>query len=575
MKVNKNYDDAYKASVMTPEEAKKKGVLPSKDILLVGELGGGGTGDVTKTYVDTKDAETLASAKQYVDDALPEAHVLLADNLYTQDGVTKRYTSLWTYSASGESIIDGEASLDYVFGHAVEPTHVLENIDVTHTEATRVTITVDSATFITQHSTDGTYVYSYDGTDWTLEGSTVTLADEGITLTGTAANGDRMTVIVSNGSVVSSNYYATDRLTLDVNEAALREALPESTTLVLTYIENWSTDPATYGITVTGTPLAGDTITINYTKQDLGIITIAKPTALVFTSSNSFDKETMVIPGYTMAADGTITEDATSSIAYVWMLRGQEHGWIAYTQDGVYLRNTGWAAEKPTADNITTLAINTSQSEKGKTHTPQALVSDKVQWATTNGDEGYMVIALDNEGIESLAVHPRWSGTGDDLYFDYATYRVEIPQTDINGTTLPVAEWGMVNIGTTYDVIDFNNKRYVQYFGRYDYSAEKVAELEQAETPFIYDSTSIFYLLDEPISYTLGDVNNKLIAADYGIEHWEGETGPVEAQYTFLANLKDKLRTDVLTISPQVLNDTQKQQIWQNLGLEDGESMEF
>lgn len=43
--------------------------------------------------------------------------------------------------------------------------------------------------------TAGTYVFAYDGTDWKLDSTTVTLADYGITVTGTAADGDIITVV--------------------------------------------------------------------------------------------------------------------------------------------------------------------------------------------------------------------------------------------------------------------------------------------------------------------------------------------------------------------------------------------
>ena len=43
--------------------------------------------------------------------------------------------------------------------------------------------------------TAGTYVFTYDGTDWKLDSTTVTLANYGITVTGTAAEGDIITVV--------------------------------------------------------------------------------------------------------------------------------------------------------------------------------------------------------------------------------------------------------------------------------------------------------------------------------------------------------------------------------------------
>lgn len=54
--------------------------------------------------------------------------------------------------------------------------------------------TVNAATFATQIPTSGTYVFSYNGASWVYGGSTVTLSTYGIEVTGTAANGDTVTV---------------------------------------------------------------------------------------------------------------------------------------------------------------------------------------------------------------------------------------------------------------------------------------------------------------------------------------------------------------------------------------------
>lgn len=63
---------------------------------------------------------------------------------------------------------------------------------VAGTGITAATVNVD--TFVTQISTSGSYVFSYNGTNWVYGGSTVTLSTYGIEVTGTAANGDTITV---------------------------------------------------------------------------------------------------------------------------------------------------------------------------------------------------------------------------------------------------------------------------------------------------------------------------------------------------------------------------------------------
>ena len=61
--------------------------------------------------------------------------------------------------------------------------------------------TVDDAIFESAiGDVAGTYVFSYDGTNWKLSGNNVTLSDYGITVEGTEASGDSVTVVWTAGS---------------------------------------------------------------------------------------------------------------------------------------------------------------------------------------------------------------------------------------------------------------------------------------------------------------------------------------------------------------------------------------
>ena len=65
--------------------------------------------------------------------------------------------------------------------------------------------TVNADTFGDRVGQSGTYLFTYDqtGTAWKLNGGTVTLADYGITVTGTAADGDTVTVALTRSAVMS------------------------------------------------------------------------------------------------------------------------------------------------------------------------------------------------------------------------------------------------------------------------------------------------------------------------------------------------------------------------------------
>lgn len=87
----------------------------------------------------------------------------------------------------------------------MQPPLIFENVEVTISEAeasvtgniTNATVVV--ATFETQIIASGSYVFEYNGTSWLLGETTVTLADYGITVTGTPANGDTVTVVYTAG----------------------------------------------------------------------------------------------------------------------------------------------------------------------------------------------------------------------------------------------------------------------------------------------------------------------------------------------------------------------------------------
>lgn len=61
-------------------------------------------------------------------------------------------------------------------------------------------VTVDESAFVAVESAAKSYVFTYDGANsvWTLGGDRVTLSNYGIKLTGTPANGNKITVVVTN-----------------------------------------------------------------------------------------------------------------------------------------------------------------------------------------------------------------------------------------------------------------------------------------------------------------------------------------------------------------------------------------
>lgn len=70
---------------------------------------------------------------------------------------------------------------------------------------------VDAGTFAAKvNNVPGSYAFSHDGTDWKLSGGTVTAADYGLSLTGSPASGDTVTVVMSVEDVRYEPCLSTD-----------------------------------------------------------------------------------------------------------------------------------------------------------------------------------------------------------------------------------------------------------------------------------------------------------------------------------------------------------------------------
>ena len=76
---------------------------------------------------------------------------------------------------------------------------VEHTISATHTGTGITDVEVTAATWETKVSTVGSYVFSYDGSGWSLDSSEVELSTYGVVLTGTPASGDTVTVTYAYG----------------------------------------------------------------------------------------------------------------------------------------------------------------------------------------------------------------------------------------------------------------------------------------------------------------------------------------------------------------------------------------
>lgn len=106
---------------------------------------------------------------------------------------------------------------------------VLKNIDVAGAiranigNSTGITnATVDRATFETKTTTSGTYIFTYDSSNWKFNNTAVTLSNYGITITGTPANGDTVNIIYNAATDVETLTETVTEIANDVSDHETR-----------------------------------------------------------------------------------------------------------------------------------------------------------------------------------------------------------------------------------------------------------------------------------------------------------------------------------------------------------------
>ena len=436
--------------------------------------------------------------------------VPLADNLYSPDNNENYEDYIYRTSGGSSDLSSGAAQLSFIRGHMSVKGRVPESLEASYSssytpdpdpeegseeEYEYPNVQIDAATWrnCPLGSASGTYVFTYNGTNWTYNSSSV--------------------------------------------------------------------DLATYGMEVTGTVKNTDTITVVYVKANQGILCTIKPTSFVSIELNQFNS-TDVLSGYTINSSGVITAQSGSYVAFCKAPYSNEEGYIAYDSNGTMTR-MGFSTVVPTAG--ATVAL-----------TGQALGSSISTYVVPETSYGYNVgyVCVACTDISKLCIHPRWSGGEDTAYAAYTSSVITIPTTDANSNNLPYVSYGLPQVGSIADEINFDLKQYIQRIGHYAYSTANLETVKALGVDYEYDLSHIFYVLSAPITWNLdSSVSGTYQVNDYGTEHFEytigiGEANDVlvYADHLYGQNLRDKLRRDVLTISAQSLSSAEQTQVLTNIG---------
>ena len=298
----------------------------------------------------------------------------------------------------------------------------------------------------------------------------------------------------------------------------LSEMSSTSGTFTATYDgSSWDYTLATYGITVTGTPVNGDEIAVTYQKEVRGTITMSDPQTFVSTGwnlynhTNGYARVIKYSNTYGFKISGTYT-----SLAFSTTISGTQtsvtvtDGAFNITEDG-YIWVTG--------GNGTDTAIWMTWSD----------------WGTTANSGTWEAYTQDVVDFSSVMTN----------YFPY----------------------GLMAVGGYRDEIDFSLKKATNNVGRLVYNSTNLELVKGYSVDYDYDENYIYYGLSEPVVNDIS-IANAVSSFDHGLELFTDTEVDVYAQTLYGINLKNRLERDILTISQQSLTDAQKAQVQSNLGID-------
>lgn len=288
----------------------------------------------------------------------------------------------------------------------------------------------------------------------------------------------------------------------------------ESGTIVLTYANGWSDDPASYGITVTGTAVNGDVITVVYVKEERGTITQSNPQTLVST------------------------------------------GWNLYSHANTYAKVVKYEFGYRISGSYTSLkyssTVDGAQSSIVVSENNFDIPADGYVWVT--GGNG-----------TDTAIYPTWEDWTDGHTGSWEAYSAStVYLSTVMSNYFP---YGLMAVGSVQDEIDLNLGNAYSRVERLDYNATNLATAENSGREYEYDEDYI-YLAKASADVEDIVIDGSMTVDDHGIQFFEGTDVNVDAEILFGSNLKNKLERDVLTISQQDLTSAQKTQVQKNLGLE-------
>lgn len=400
-------------------------------------------------------------------------------------------------------IIDTEMAKPPLTVNGISPDHETRDLEVTTVPL------ADNLTSEEAQINTGTYIVRTSGGEASIADGAAMLSDikGGMVKTGYVAESIQMSVTQADPS-------SEDPISATLDHDAFVEAASTSGTYTFLYSNAWSVDPASYGITVTGTPVAGDQIVVVYVKENRGTITTATPTSFVSTGWNLYNHAA----GYARVVDYS-----------------PEYGFMI---EGTY----------------TALKFSETLSGEQITITP-------VDGYFTVPSDGYVFVTGGNDTDTIIwMTWSDWTEEANGGVFEAYTQT----SIDLSGVMVNFPD-GLMNIGNVYDEINLNIGKAYSRIEKMEYTDANLEAVIASGVPYDTDTGYIYAVRVSPVTYTIS-LDGEYTVSDHGMEMFLGTSVGLTASSVYGNDLKGKLRRDVLTISQQTLTSEQQAQVRTNIG---------
>lgn len=459
-----------------------------------------------------------------------------------------------------------------------------------------LTATLDEATFEAYVETAGTYTVTYTNS-WSASPALY-----GLTITGTPVSGDSISIFWDGENdasmTVNSPRTPDPAITAEINKATFRSYVSQSGVYTLTYTNAWSENPTLYGVTITNTPISGDEIVITYVKEEIdeqvdAVVTVRRENPItatideetfdnavsengttVFTYTNAWDLNPA---SYGITVTNTPVEGDEISVVCTKEVRGNitvfcpeefySTNWNLYNNTLGYARTLRYSNQYGfyvggTFDANNVLFSTTNDPFAQKTEVALTELGDGMYYFEVEEDGFVWLSNANSTDTYVMMTWSDWQGGPPAIFAPHTASTIDLSDVVGTGTNFP---YGLMAVGNVEDEINISLQTAFSRIGRVAYSLANLADVRATGLPYEYDEDYIYFVKESVDAYAI-DIDGLYVANDHGLEVFTGTSVPGYAQMLYGQNLKDKLRTDVLTISSQTLSSDQQAQARSNIG---------